>query len=70
VVLSGVWNDWSEPNDSRKFGSDAANKVLHRVFCLQDWFGQRPDDNVPLYELWIPKSRGPCDGPPLPTGKP
>ena len=21
VILSGVWNDWSEPNDSRKFGS-------------------------------------------------
>jgi len=70
VILSGVWNDWSEPNDSRKFGSPKSNRVLHRLFCRQDWFGQRPDDGVPLYELWIRKSRGPCNGPPLPTAKP
>ena len=70
VILSGVWNDWSEPNDSRKLGSPKSNRVLHRLFCRQDWFGQRPDDGVPLYELWIRKSRGPCDGPPLPDAKP
>ncbi len=53
AILSGVWNDWSEPNDSRKFGSTTATKVLHRDFCLADWFGQRPDDGLPLYELWV-----------------
>ena len=24
AILSGVWNDWAEPNDSRKFGSTAS----------------------------------------------
>ena len=28
AILSSVWKDWSEPNDSRFAGSDAANKVL------------------------------------------
>ncbi|MGZ4712814.1 MAG: hypothetical protein ACXVJ7_14790 [Acidimicrobiia bacterium] len=61
AILSGVWNDWSEPNDSRKFGSDAANKVLHRDFCRVADFGERPDDHVPLYELWVKQRPGaPC----------
>jgi hypothetical protein len=55
VILSGVWNDWSEPNDSRKFGSNASTEVLHRKFCLADYFGARPDDGTPLYELWVRK---------------
>ncbi len=60
VVLSGVWNDWSEPNDSRTFGSTAATRVLHRDFCRVRTFGKRPDDGVPLYELWLRKDSGRC----------
>jgi 4-amino-4-deoxy-L-arabinose transferase-like glycosyltransferase len=33
VILSAIWDDWSEPNDSRNFGSDASTKVLARDFC-------------------------------------
>jgi Dolichyl-phosphate-mannose-protein mannosyltransferase len=33
VILSAIWEDWSEPNDSRKVGSDASEKVLARDFC-------------------------------------
>lgn len=33
VILSAIWQDWSEPNDSRNFGSDASTKVLARDFC-------------------------------------
>jgi hypothetical protein len=39
AILSTVWNDWDEPNDSRLFGSDAANKVLRRDFCLVKDYG-------------------------------
>ena len=34
VILSSIWDDWSEPNDSRKTGSDEAQRVLDRDFCL------------------------------------
>jgi hypothetical protein len=34
VILSSIWDDWSEPNDSRKSGSDEAERVLERDFCL------------------------------------
>ena len=34
AILSGIWDNWSEPNDSRKVGSDASEKVLARDFCL------------------------------------
>ena len=33
VILSAIWQDWSEPNDSRNFGSDASTQVLARDFC-------------------------------------
>lgn len=33
VILSSIWQDWTEPNDSRNFGSDASTKVLARDFC-------------------------------------
>lgn len=46
VILSSVWNDWSEPNDSRKFGSDVPNQVLRRDFCLVGKYGGD------LYELY------------------
>ncbi len=60
AILSGVWNDWSEPNDSRKFGSDASTKVLHRDFCRVRTFGERADDGKPLYELWVKRSNPAC----------
>jgi hypothetical protein len=47
VILSSVWNDWSEPNDSRKTGSDVPNQVLHRKFEQVGVYGNG------LYELWI-----------------
>jgi hypothetical protein len=41
LVLSSVWNDWSEPNDSRDFGSDKPNQIVRRDFCkLGDYQGQ------------------------------
>ncbi len=60
AILSGVWNDWSEPNDSRKFGSTASSKVLRRDFCLVREFGERPDDGLALYQLWVRKPSPAC----------
>ncbi len=45
VILSAIWSDWSEPNDSRNFGSDASTKVLARDFC-------RVGTYLGLYELY------------------
>ena len=45
VILSAIWEDWSEPNDSRKVGSDAAEKVLARDFCHVGTY-------LGLYELY------------------
>jgi Dolichyl-phosphate-mannose-protein mannosyltransferase len=39
LVLSSVWNDWDEPNDSRVFGPDAPNKVVKREFCKVGDYG-------------------------------
>ena len=58
AILSGVWTDWSEPNDSRKFGSTESTEVLKRNFCLVKKFGTRPDDGKPLYELYVKCSKG------------
>ncbi|MGZ4688502.1 MAG: hypothetical protein ACXWA9_16535 [Acidimicrobiia bacterium] len=60
AILSGAWNDWSEPNDSRKVGSDASNQVLVRDFCLVASYGvYRTGD--PLYELFVRRPKGrPC----------
>jgi hypothetical protein len=46
AILSSVWNDWDEPNDSRKVGSDAANRVLRRDFCHVRTFGERGEYEV------------------------
>jgi hypothetical protein len=57
AILSGAWNDWSEPNDSRKVGSDASNKVLVRDFCLVgEWGVHRTGD--PLYQLFVRRNAG------------
>jgi hypothetical protein len=39
IVLSSVWDDWDEPNDSRTLGSDVPNQVLERQFCLVGDYG-------------------------------
>jgi len=45
AILSKIWDDWSEPNDSRKVGSDKAEQVLARDFChVGSYLG--------LYELY------------------
>ena len=33
AILSSIWDNWSEPNDSRKTGSAKAQQVLARDFC-------------------------------------
>jgi hypothetical protein len=60
AILSGVWNDWSEPNDSRKFGSDAPNHVLARDFCLVASYGANRTGGA-LYQLLTRRPEGkPC----------
>jgi hypothetical protein len=39
LILSSAWNYWKEPNNSRKFGSDAPNKVVRAEFCRVGKFG-------------------------------
>jgi hypothetical protein len=34
AILSSIWDDWDEPNDSRETGSAEAEQVLARDFCL------------------------------------
>lgn len=38
VVLSRIWQNWDEPNDSAKLGDPTPNRVLRRKFCLVDTF--------------------------------
>jgi hypothetical protein len=45
VILSKIWDNWSEPNDSRKVGSDAPVQVLARHFCHVGTY-------LDLYELY------------------
>ena len=33
LILSHVWDAWSEPNDSRDFGPDAPNEAVRDGFC-------------------------------------
>ncbi|MEX2032666.1 MAG: hypothetical protein WEA81_07345, partial [Dehalococcoidia bacterium] len=39
LILSSAWEDWDEPNDSRKLGSAKPNRVVRDKFCLVDRFG-------------------------------
>ena len=45
LILSSSWRDWSEPNDSRKFGPDEPNQVVRNQFCLVGTYG-------PHYQLY------------------
>lgn len=51
LILSNIWSNWDEPNDSSRYGSDAANQVVRDDFCLVDRFG-RTDAGQPLFELY------------------
>ncbi len=42
AVLSSIRADWEEPNDSRRFGPDAPNRVLAEQFCLVAAYGEGP----------------------------
>lgn len=33
LILSHIWDAWSEPNASRRFGPDGPNEVVRREFC-------------------------------------
>jgi len=39
VILSSIWDNWHEPNDSTKEGSPAAARVLRKDFCLVGKYG-------------------------------
>lgn len=46
VILSKVWDDWDEPNDSRVAGSTEPNEVLDERFCEVGDYGG-------LYVLYV-----------------
>ena len=43
VVLSRVWYNWDEPNDTRDVGSEEPGRVLEERFCLVGLYGERQD---------------------------
>jgi len=45
AILSAIWDNWSEPNDSRKVGSDKAERVLAERFCHVGTY-------LGLYQVW------------------
>jgi hypothetical protein len=51
IVLSSVWDDWDEPNDSRKLGSDEPNRVLEAQFCQVGDYGG-------LFRLYTRRAEG------------
>lgn len=55
VVLSTVWDDWDEPNDSRIAGSNEPNEVLDEQFCKAGEYGDGRD-GAALYMLYLPCS--------------
>jgi hypothetical protein len=54
VILSSIRDDWNEPNDSQKFGSDAPNQVLTRDFSMAGSYGTGLFGRG-LYELYVRK---------------
>ena len=46
VVLTGLWDGWTEPNSSVDYGSDAPNQVLRDEFCV---VGTWEDGQATLY---------------------
>jgi hypothetical protein len=59
AILSGIWLDWDEPNDSRVLGSDVPNQVLAQRFCLVGSYGDYK--GRALYQLLRKRPAGqPC----------
>jgi hypothetical protein len=69
AVLSHIWDDWNEPNDSRVVGSDEANRVLDEQFRRIETYAGRDTGpgqgiaaaagrgrGVILFELWERKT--------------
>jgi hypothetical protein len=53
VILSTIRDDWNEPNESLRLGSNEPNEVLARDFCLRGEFGIDPfDPDRGLYEVY------------------
>lgn len=50
LILSHVWDNFDEPNDVRKLGSNAPNEVVARDFCLIDEYGTPDLTYFLLYE--------------------
>ena len=46
VLLTGLWDGWTEPNSSVDYGSDAPNQVLRDEFCV---VGTWEDRQATLY---------------------
>jgi hypothetical protein len=46
AILSSIWDDWDEPNDSRQEGSAAPERVLKDQFCLVGGY----EDRYELYQ--------------------
>jgi hypothetical protein len=42
LILSDQWAGWNEPNDSRRFGPNQPNVVVHDKFCRVGTFGPHP----------------------------
>lgn len=50
LILSHVWDNFDEPNDVRKLGSNAPNEVVDRDFCFIDDYGTPDITYFELYE--------------------
>ena len=50
LILSHVWDNFDEPNDVRKLGSNAPNEVVERDFCLIEDYGTPDITYFLLYE--------------------
>jgi hypothetical protein len=61
AILSAAWNDWDEPNDSRKVGSAVPNRVMRDEFCVDFTSSQIYRTGEPIYTLLVKRPRGgPC----------
>lgn len=54
VILSTVYDDWDEPNESRTPGSPEPDQVLAEEFCLYERYGTNPGhEGRGMYELYL-----------------
>lgn len=51
LILSHIWDGWSEPNSSVDYGSDAPNRMVARHFCRVADYG-RPGAETPYFEVY------------------